>query len=71
VAAGRQAIAIVLDTGSVYTIADLRCMRRILGRQHPDPTIIDELDEALNEIIWPTPSMGWRNRGMSSVAYTT
>ncbi|HEY2765668.1 MAG TPA: hypothetical protein VGJ13_16910, partial [Pseudonocardiaceae bacterium] len=33
--AGLQALSIALDTGSAYTIADLRRMRRILDRQQP------------------------------------
>jgi tetratricopeptide (TPR) repeat protein len=51
--AGWQAITIALDTGSVYTIADLRSMRQVLDRQQADPVILDELDQALPEIIGP------------------
>ena len=51
VAAGRQAVGIVLDTGSIYTIADLRRMRRVLDRHQADQAILDEFDEALREVI--------------------
>ncbi|HEY2763678.1 MAG TPA: hypothetical protein VGJ13_06650 [Pseudonocardiaceae bacterium] len=52
--AGWQAVPIALDTGSVYTIADLRYMRRVLDRQRVDRAILGEFDEALREIIEPT-----------------
>lgn len=55
VTAGWQALAIVLDTGSVHTIADLRRMRRILDRQQADPAILDEFDGALRQITGPAP----------------
>lgn len=54
VAAGRQAVGIVLDAGSVYTIADLRRMRRVLDRHQADQAVLDEFDEALREVIGPT-----------------
>jgi tetratricopeptide (TPR) repeat protein len=54
VTAGWQAVGIVLDTGSVYTIADLHCMRQVLHRQQADRAILDEFDEALREIVGPT-----------------
>ncbi|MGH3631870.1 MAG: hypothetical protein ACRDRL_31075 [Sciscionella sp.] len=53
--AGRQAIAIVRDTGSVYTIADLHSLRRVLDHhQKADRATLDDFDEALRDITAPT-----------------
>jgi tetratricopeptide (TPR) repeat protein len=51
--AGWQALGIALDTGSIYTIADLRNMHRVLDRQRADPDLLDEFDEALRELTEP------------------
>ena len=51
--AGWQALGIALDTGSVYTIADLRSMCQVLDRQRADPDLLDEFDEALRELTEP------------------
>lgn len=52
-AAGWQAMAIALDAGSVYTIADLQRMRRVLGRGQVDRAILDRFDEALRKMPGP------------------
>ena len=45
-----QAVAIVADTGSVYTVADLERARGSIARQHPDHEMLDELDRALAQL---------------------
>jgi hypothetical protein len=49
-AAALQAIDIVAETGSVYTVADLERARGSIARQHPDQAMIDELDRALAQL---------------------
>ncbi|MGH4023592.1 MAG: hypothetical protein ACRDRV_03310 [Pseudonocardiaceae bacterium] len=46
--AGWQALVILLDTGSAYTIADLQRMRRVLDRQQVDQALLDEFDRVLH-----------------------
>lgn len=48
-AAGREALAVVIETGSAHTIADLRRMRRALERWSDDPAVA-EFDAALAEV---------------------
>lgn len=51
VTAGLAAMAIAMDTGSVYTIADLRSMRRVLHHQQVDRTTLYDFDEAFRALI--------------------
>ena len=51
--AGRQALVILLDTGSTNTIAYLRRMRRVLDRQQVDQALLDEFDRLLHLITGP------------------
>jgi len=43
---GREALALAVETGSAHTVADLRRMRRALGRWADDP-VVAEFDEAV------------------------
>jgi hypothetical protein len=49
-------MVIVRDTGSVYTVADLRRVPRVLRRQRLDRDAVDEFEEALNRITGADPA---------------
>lgn len=49
VATGWQAVAIAQDAGSVYTLADLRRLHRVLVHRGVDPATVYALDQALHD----------------------
>jgi tetratricopeptide (TPR) repeat protein len=54
--AGREAMTILLDTGSVYTVVDLRRVPHVLRHQRLDRDAIDEFEEALTRITGADPA---------------